>query len=230
MARIRTIQPTFARSPSMKRISRDARLLFVLLWTVVDDEGRCHAEPDDLAKVLFPEDFDAPRYMHGWLEELENEGCIERYDVDGIDYLRVRHWHKHQRVYHPTRSYLPPPPHERLGGSGIRESSGANRLRGRKCSQDQELGDRSDMVPENSREEIDDHTPVVVTRETVLRDLQRIQKNAEADGAHPSALRSVELKAKIGLGPDKSGEGSSEEEMSPSPAEIRGLPRTGSLR
>src|SRR5471032_3339581 len=192
MARIRTIQPTFAYSPSMKRISRDARLLFVLIWTVVDDEGRCHAEPDDLAKVLFPEDFDAPRYMHGWLEELENEGCIERYDVDHIDYLRVRHWHKHQRVYHPTRSCLPPPPHERLSDSGIRESSGADRLRGRKYSQDQGLETQSDTFPEISREENDD-APVVVTRDTVLRDLRRIQKQAEADAAHPSAIRSVEL-------------------------------------
>jgi hypothetical protein len=230
MARIRTIQPTFAHSPSMKRISRDARLLFVLLWTVVDDEGRCHAAPDDLAKVLLPEDFDAPRYMHGWLDELENEGCIERYGADDIDYLRVRHWHKHQRVYHPTRSYLPPPPHECLSDSGIREHSGANRLRGRKCSQDQELGDRSDMFPENSREEIDDDTPVVVTRDTVLRDLRRVQKQAEADGAHPSALRSIALTAKIGLAPDKTRNSSGDEEMSPSPAVILGLPITGSIR
>jgi hypothetical protein len=229
MARIRTIQPTFAHSPSMTRISREARLLFVLLWTVVDDEGRCHAEPDDLAKVLFPSDFDAPQYMHRWLDELEHEGCIERYEVDDIDYLRIRHWHKHQRIYHPTGSYLPPPPHERLSDSGIRESSGADRLRGRKCSPDQDLGGRSDTFPENSREETDD-APIVVTRETVLRDLRRIQRKAESDGAHPSALRSVELAAKIGLAPAGSREGGGAEEMSPSPAEIFGLPITGSRR
>jgi len=38
----------------MRRISRDARLLFVLIWTVVDDAGRCHGAPDELAAVLFP--------------------------------------------------------------------------------------------------------------------------------------------------------------------------------
>ena len=85
------------------------------------------------------------------------------------------------------------------------------------------------MFPENSREE-DDDTPVVVTRDTVLRDLRRIQKQAEADGAHPSALRSIALTAKIGLAPDKTGNGSGDEEMSPSPAAIRGLPITGSIR
>jgi len=230
MARIRTIQPTFAHSPSMKRISRDARLLFVLLWTVVDDEGRCHAEPDDLAKVLFPEDFDAPRHMYGWLDELENEGCIERYDVDDIDYLRVRNWQKHQWIGLPSPSYLPPSPHERLRGSGIPEDSGRLRGRRRKAEANQELEPRSCTFPEKADEKIDDDTPIVVTRETVLRDLRRIRRKAEADGAYPSALRSVELTARIGLAPGKSGEGTDAEEMSPSPAVIRGLPNTGSIR
>ncbi len=40
MPRIRTIQPNFAQSPSMSRVSHEARLLFVLLWTLVDDAGR----------------------------------------------------------------------------------------------------------------------------------------------------------------------------------------------
>jgi hypothetical protein len=227
MARIRTIQPTFARSPSMKRISRDARLLFVLIWTVVDDEGRCHADPDDLARVLFPEDFDAPRYMHGWLDELENEGCIERYEVDEIDYLRVAHWHKHQRVYHPTRSHLPPSPHERLSGSGIRESSGADCMRGRKMQRDQQLETESEVFPESSGEK--DDAPIVVTEQTLLRDLRRLQRSAEAAGALPSAVRTIELTARIGL--EKKGaahaESRDEDYVGPSPAVLMGLPPNG---
>ena len=111
-----------------------------------------------------------------------------------------------------------------------RESSATERLRGRKGSQDQGPGERSDTFPENAPEEIDDDAPVVVTRESVLRDLRRIQRRAEADGAHPSALRSVELAAKIGLAPEKSGADGGGEEMSPSPAVLLGLPITGSLR
>ena len=102
----------------MRRVSRDARLLFVQLWTIVDDEGRAPAEPDDLVQTLYPSDFDTERYMHMWLDELEVEGCIERYDVDGIDYLRVVHWHKHQQISHPTRSRLPPSPGEWPADSG----------------------------------------------------------------------------------------------------------------
>ena len=121
MARIRSLHPTFARSPSMRRVSRDARLLFVQLWTIVDDQGRTPAEPDDLAAVLYPSDLDAERYMQLWLDEFEAEGCIERYDVEGIDYLRVIHWHKHQQISHPTQSRLPPSPNEWPPDSGIPE-------------------------------------------------------------------------------------------------------------
>ena len=45
MARIRTIKPEFQNSESIGRLSRDARLTFVLLWPHCDDEGRCRAAP-----------------------------------------------------------------------------------------------------------------------------------------------------------------------------------------
>lgn len=225
MSRIRTIQPSFARSPSMGRVSRDARLLFVLLWTVVDDEGRCHAAPDDLASVLYPSDFDAARHLRTWLDELEGEGCIERYEVDNIDYLRIVHWHKHQWISHPTKSYLPPAPHERLRGSGIPETSGTRRDRQRKRQAVQKLGDRSCTFPEIPEENPEDDEPI--TPQSLVRDLRRIQRNAEADGAHPSAIRSVEAMARIGLASGRNGRSDDEALVGPSPAELLGLIDTG---
>jgi hypothetical protein len=211
----------------MRRVSRDARLLFVQLWTIVDDQGRTPAEPDDLVAVLYPSDFDAERYMQLWLDELEAEGCIERYDVEGIDYLRVVHWHKHQQISHPTQSRLPPSPNEWPPDSGIPEASGMRRRRTRKTQEYPSVADRSCMFPESSGEKIDDERPVVVNRETVLRDLRRIQRSAEAAASHPSALRSVELMARIGGVAPVSGQaksGDADEGRSVSPAEFHGLP------
>jgi hypothetical protein len=212
----------------MRRVSRDARLLFVQLWTIVDDAGRTPAEPDDVAAVLYPGDFDAPRYMQMWLDELEAEGCIERYDVDGIDYLRVVHWHKHQQISHPTESRLPPSPNEWPPDSGIPEESGIRRRRTRKTQEYPSVMDRSYTLPEHSGDKIEDDSPVVVNRETVLRDLRRVQRNAEADGSHPSALRSIELTAKLGGVTPPSGEGKDRERegRSLSPAELMGVPVT----
>ena len=70
---------------------------------------------------------------------------------------------------------------------------------------------------------------MVVTRDTVLRDLRRVQKSAEADGSHPSALRSIELTAKLGgvTPPSEQAKGrGAEEGRSLSPAEVFGLPDT----
>jgi hypothetical protein len=69
MPRIRTIQPNFTHSTSMSRVSRDARLLFVQLWTVVDDAGRARAAPVELAAQLYAADGDALAGLPVWLDE-----------------------------------------------------------------------------------------------------------------------------------------------------------------
>lgn len=107
--RIRTIKPEFVQSESMGRISREARLLFILLWTQCDDAGRTRASSRMLASVLYPYDDDAPSLIGKWLDELEREGCIERYAVDGDTYLQVCKWLKHQRIDRPSASRLPDP-------------------------------------------------------------------------------------------------------------------------
>lgn len=107
MPRIRSIKPEFPQSESMGRVSRDARLLFILLWTVSDDFGRTRAASRMLASLLFPYDDDAPKKIDGWLNELEAERCIERYQVDGSTYLQISKWLNHQRIDHPTASKIP---------------------------------------------------------------------------------------------------------------------------
>lgn len=107
MARIRTIKPEFPQSETVGRLSRDARLLFVQLWTICDDEGRARAASRMLASLLYPYDDDAPSLIDGWLEELAREGCIRRYEVDGDRYLEIVKWLKHQKIDRPSKSRIP---------------------------------------------------------------------------------------------------------------------------
>lgn len=109
MARIRSIKPEFQQSQSMGRVSRDARLCFILLWPQCDDSGRIRANSRMLASILFPYDLDVHDKIDSWLAELENEGCIVRYQHDGNDYLAVCHF-EHQKIDHPKASKLPAPP------------------------------------------------------------------------------------------------------------------------
>ncbi len=110
MARIRTIKPELPQSETLAKVSRDARLLFIHLWTVADDAGRCRAAPRLLAGLLFPFDDDAPLLIEGWLAELEGIGSINRYAVNGTSYLEIPKWLEHQKIDRPTASRLPENP------------------------------------------------------------------------------------------------------------------------
>ena len=107
MPRIRTIKPDFPQSESMGRVSRDARLLFVNLWTICDDSGRTRGNSRILASILFPYD-DVFRFIDKWIQELIDENCIIRYEVEGCTYIQVNNWLKHQKIDHPAPSKIPP--------------------------------------------------------------------------------------------------------------------------
>lgn len=114
MPRIRTIKPEFPQSESMGRVSRDARLLFVQMWTLADDSGRLRGNSRMLASLLFPYDNDAPDLISHWLDELEAEGCIVRYvAADGRNnhshYVAICNWREHQKIDKPSESKLPSP-------------------------------------------------------------------------------------------------------------------------
>lgn len=111
MPRIRTIKPEFPHSESMGRISRDARLTFILLWTLADDSGRLRGNSRMLASLLLPYDEDSRIVIPACLEELEREKCIVRYkNDDGHEYVSICKWEEHQKIDKPSKSKLPEPP------------------------------------------------------------------------------------------------------------------------
>jgi hypothetical protein len=61
-----------------------------------------------LASLLYPYDDDAAKRIDGWLQELEAEQCIVRYQVAGSSYLEVRNWLNHQKIDKPSKSKIPP--------------------------------------------------------------------------------------------------------------------------
>jgi hypothetical protein len=127
MARIRSIKPEFPQSETIGKLSRDARLLFIQLWTIVDDDGRTRAASRMLASLLYPYDDDAPKLIDKWLDELERAHCIRRYVVDDNAYLDIRNWRKHQKIERPTPSRFPeyrePPSISRADSRGSTEPS-----------------------------------------------------------------------------------------------------------
>lgn len=160
MARIRTIKPEFPQSESVGRLSRDARLLFIQLWTIVDDAGRARAASRMLASLLYPYDDDARDKMDAWLVELERAHMIRRYEVDGSQYLEISKWLEHQKIDRPSESRLP----------AYRESS----MNPREPSR----GFDADLVPSTK-----DLGPVSSAREDALRKSE--PKRDRKKASHP---------------------------------------------
>lgn len=143
MARIRTIKPEFPQSESMGNVSRDARLLFVLLWTLADDSGRTRGNSRMLASLLFPYDADAADGIEGWLSELEREKCIERYEVEGSNYLEVLNWEGHQKIDKRSAAKYPENPrHTRPEDAPREEPTKAREESGRTLEKSSRIKDQ----------------------------------------------------------------------------------------
>lgn len=111
MARIRTIKPTFFTSEDVAALSLRARLTWIGLWTYVDDTGRGKANPRLIKAALWPLDDEVGLdQVVDDLEELQREGRILLYEVDGLEYLEIVAWRTHQRIDRPSASTIPPPP------------------------------------------------------------------------------------------------------------------------
>ncbi len=106
--RIRTIKPEFWVSENVGKLSRDARLLFIGLWSFADDSGRGRGALAAITGALFPYDADAIKRVDSWFCELERMGMARRYKgEDGSTYYDIPNWLKHQKIERPSRSRFP---------------------------------------------------------------------------------------------------------------------------
>ena len=122
--RIRSIKPEFWRSPDVADLSIEDRLLWIGLWSYVDDNGVGKDRAPIIAADLFAFDLsrDAPdtlaRVSRG-LQNLSASGRITRYTLDGDDWLYINNWSRHQRIDRPNKPRYPLPTSD---NAEIRES------------------------------------------------------------------------------------------------------------
>lgn len=118
--RIRSIKPEFWRSDDIAALPLSARLLFIGLWSYVDDNGVGSDKVSSIAADLFAADLEADpaetfRRVSADSACLESRGLIVRYRADGKPLLYVRNWTRHQLVKNPSNGKkYPLPPAELL--------------------------------------------------------------------------------------------------------------------
>jgi hypothetical protein len=107
--RIRSIKPEFWRSDDIAALDPWTRLLFIGLWSYVDDHGRGRDNVQLIVADLFALDDVRESFANvsRGLSQLSEAGLIHRYEVSGKRYLRVVTWTAHQRVDKPQTSRFP---------------------------------------------------------------------------------------------------------------------------
>lgn len=107
MARIRTIKPDFWTDEKVVELSAFSRLLFIGLWNFADDSGRMVYSPKKIKMQIFPADSVEIPELVG---EIRRNSLVTVYVVDGIEYLQINGFEKHQKIDKRSPSKLPPPP------------------------------------------------------------------------------------------------------------------------
>lgn len=106
----RPLKTSFWDDDKVCRLSRDARLTLAgLITKMADDEGRFLATPVAVSGSLFPHDDLPPARVKRWLAEIEGEGIVYIYRVNGGTYGELVTWARHQKPPHPSPSTLPAP-------------------------------------------------------------------------------------------------------------------------
>lgn len=106
--RARMIKPAFFLNEELASIGPAGMVLFAGLWCAADRDGRLEDRPVRLKVQILPYlDCD----VNALLGQLEEKGFIVRYEVEGLKYLQVVNFFRHQNP-HPKepKSLLPPMP------------------------------------------------------------------------------------------------------------------------
>lgn len=96
MARARNIKPGFFTNDLLSEINPLGRLLFAGIWTIADREGRLEDRPKKIKAEVLP--FDSCN-VDKLLDDLDRHKFILRYEVDGVRYIQVSAWKKHQNPH-----------------------------------------------------------------------------------------------------------------------------------
>ena len=96
MARARTIKPGYFTNDLLAECDPLARILFAGLWTVADRDGRMVCRPARIkAQVLPYDDCDIDELL--W--QLQRRRFVVIYEVDGVRYLQIEGFARHQNPH-----------------------------------------------------------------------------------------------------------------------------------
>ena len=200
--RIRSILPKFYESEDVGAMSWETRLVFIGLWSYVDDNGVGRDVEALIASDLFP--FDMSRdsretlaRVADSLQHLAEGGQIVRFSVEGKPLVFISRWDEYQRVDRPAKDRYPRPTSEnaeiretvasmsrnRRESVATGEGEKARRGGGEKQTSTEFVGARkrgTQKQQRGTRLDPDSFVPSATTRQTILTE----KPNLDLAGEH----------------------------------------------
>nr|GAT44056.1 predicted protein [Mycena chlorophos] len=123
MARARNIKPGFFKNEDLAECDPLARILFAGLWCQADREGRLEDRPKRLKAECLPYDECNADVL---MDQLALRGFITRYAVDGLRYIQINEFLKHQNPHQrEIPSCIPAKPDAEIDQSGSEHNLGS---------------------------------------------------------------------------------------------------------
>lgn len=108
MARKRMIDPSIWINEDFGALSNLAKLVFIGLFSIADDEGRGKASPAYIKAVLFPYNDDLRiADIEKTLSEISSKMSVIFYSCDENMYYTLTSWNMWQKIDKPSQSKLP---------------------------------------------------------------------------------------------------------------------------
>ena len=108
MARKRMIDPNIWQSEDFSKLSTLAKLVFIGLFSLADDEGRGRSNPVYLKSSLFPyEESIRSADIDKTLSEISSNMSVIFYSCDGNSYYSLYNWNIWQKIDRPSESKIP---------------------------------------------------------------------------------------------------------------------------
>ena len=108
MARKRMIDPNIWQSEDFSKLSTLAKLVFIGLFSLADDEGRGRSNPVYLKSNLFPyEEGIRSTDIDKTLSEISSNMSVIFYSCDGSSYYSLYNWNTWQKIDRPSESKIP---------------------------------------------------------------------------------------------------------------------------
>lgn len=123
----RMVHSTVWESGQVAKLSRDARLLYIGLITLGDDDGRLKGSAALIRSQVFPYDDDVKvGDVAQWISEIKAQRLLVSYDVEGEEYLFHPKWEEYQHIREDRRrdSHIPAPALDFLPMATIRQPNG----------------------------------------------------------------------------------------------------------